>query len=188
MQLDMSQMKKGSKIVMDGDPCVITEYQFVKPGKGTALYKCKIRNMVTGAQWNKTWRSGDKVEKADLEERKMQYLYNDGDGFHFMNNETYDQVALSAEQVDDASNFMYENINVDMLFFNNNPIGITLPNFVELEITKSDPGLKGDTATNTTKPATLSTGYTVQVPLFVDEGEWIKVDTRTGEYSERVKK
>lgn len=188
MQLDMSQIKKGSKIVWEGEPCVVTEYQFVKPGKGTALYKCKVRNMITGAQWNKTWRSGDKVEKADLEELKMQYLYSDGEGFHFMNNETYDQVALSAEQVDDAVNFMYENINVDMLFFNSNPIGLTLPNFVELQIVQSDPGVKGDTATKTTRPATLSTGYTVQVPLFVEEGEWIKVDTRTGEYSERVKK
>ncbi|MBN2715769.1 MAG: elongation factor P [Deltaproteobacteria bacterium] len=188
MQLDMSELRKGSKIVWEGDPCVITEYQFVKPGKGTALYKCKVKNMVTGAQWAKTWRSGDKVEKADLEEKKMQYLYQDGDGYHFMNNETYDQVALSAEQVDDAANFMYENINVDMLFFNGNPIGLTLPNFVELQIVQSAPGAKGDTATKTTRPATLSTGYVVQIPLFVDEGEWIKIDTRTGEYSERVKK
>jgi elongation factor P len=188
MLIDMSDLKKGSKIVMEGSPCVITEYLFVKPGKGTALYKCKIRNMITGAQWSKTWRSGDKVEKADLEERQMQYLYNDGEGYTFMNNETYDQISLTPEQVDDSINFMYENINVDMLFFNGNPIGITLPNFVELEIIESAPGVKGDTATNATKPAKLSTGYTVNVPLFVDEGEWIKVDTRTGQYSERVKK
>jgi elongation factor P len=188
MLIDVGQLKKGSKIVQDGDPCVIAEYQFVKPGKGTALYKCKIRNMVTGALWDKTWRSGDKIEKADLDERKMQYLYTDGDDYHFMNNETYDQVALSKDQVADAVNFLYENLNVDMLFFNDNPIGLTLPNFVELQIEKSDPGIKGDTASNTTKPATLSTGYTLQVPLFVNEGEWIKVDTRTGEYSERVKK
>jgi len=188
MLMDVGELRKGSKIVMDGDPCIIVEYQFVKPGKGTALYKCKIKNMVTGSQWDKTWRSGDKLEKADLEEHKVQYLYTDGDAFHFMNNESYDQFELSPEMVGDAVNFLYENLDVDMLFFEGKPIGLTLPNFVELEIIKSDPGIKGDTASNTTKPATLSTGYIIQVPLFVNEGEWIKVDTRTGDYSERVKK
>ncbi len=188
MQIDMSQLRKGAKVVIDGAPCTITECQFVKPGKGTALYKCKVRNMITGSLYAQTWRSGDKLEKADLEERKMQYLYSDGDGFTFMNNETYDQITLSREQVDDAIPFMYENIEVSMLFFNNNPIGLTLPNFVELQIVESAPGAKGDTATNATKSAKLSTGHLVQVPLFVDEGEWVRVDTRTGEYSERVKR
>jgi len=188
MQIDVGQLRKGSKIVWEGAPCVIAEYQFVKPGKGTALYKCKIRNMINGALWDKTWRSGDKIEKADLEEHKIQYLYTDGEEFHFMDNESYEQYALSKETVGDSSDFLYENLAVDMLFFDGAPIGLTLPNFVELQISKSDPGIKGDTASNTTKPATLSTGYVVQVPLFVSEGEWIKVDTRTGDYSERVKK
>jgi elongation factor P len=188
MQMDIGELRKGSKIVIDGAPCVVMDYQFVKPGKGQALYKCRIKNMATGAQWEKTWRSGEKFEKADLEENRMQYLYGDGEEYHFMNNESYEQFALKAEQVGDSANYLYENLHVDMLFFDGNPIGLTLPNFVELQIVQSDPGIKGDTASNTTKPATLSTGYVIQVPLFVNEGEWIRVDTRTGDYSERVKR
>ncbi len=188
MLVDIGEIRKGSKLVFDGDPWVVIEYLFVKPGKGQALYKCKMKNMVSGAIVDRTYRSGEKFEKADLEENKMQYLYSDGEEFHFMNNETYDQVALMRDQLDGADAFLYENLIVDMLFFNGNPIGLTLPNFVELEITTSDPGIKGDTASNTTKPATLSTGHVVQVPLFIEEGEWIKVDTRTGAYVERVKK
>jgi elongation factor P len=188
MLVDIGEIRKGSKLVFDGDPWVVIEYNFVKPGKGQALYKCKMKNMVSGAIVDRTYRSGEKFEKADLEEHKMQYLYVDGDEYHFMNNDTYDQVAMRVEQLDGADAFLFENLMVDILFFNGNPIGLTLPNFVELEITQSDPGIKGDTASNTTKPATLSTGHIVQVPLFIDEGEWIKVDTRTGAYVERVKK
>ena len=188
MLMDIGEIRKGSKVVFEGDPWVVIEYLFVKPGKGQALYKCKMKNMVNGTIIDRTYRSGEKFEKADLEEHRMQYLYADGDEFHFMNNESYEQVALTSDQVGDASHFLYENLDVDMLFYNGGPIGLTLPNFVELEITQSDPGIKGDTASNTTKPATLSTGYEVQVPLFINEGEWIKVDTRTGAYVERVKK
>jgi elongation factor P len=188
MLVDIGEIRKGSKLVFDGNPWVIIEYNFVKPGKGQALYKCKMKNMVSGVIVDRTYRSGEKFEKADLEEHKMQYLYNDGDEYHFMNNESYEQVALQLNQLDGAEAFLYENLMVDMLFFNGNPIRLTLPNFVELEITQSDPGIKGDTASNTTKPATLSTGHVVQVPLFIDEGEWVKVDTRNGAYVERVKK
>lgn len=188
MLMEIGEIRKGSKLVMDGDPWLVSEYQFVKPGKGQALYKCRLKNMLTGAQIDKTWRSGEKFEKADLEENKMEYLYSDGEEFHFMNNESYEQVALKTESVGDAVNYLYENCSVDMLFFNGRPIGLTLPNFVVLQIEQSDPGIKGDTASNTTKPATLSTGYIIQVPLFINEGEWIKVDTRTGDYVERVKK
>ncbi len=188
MLMDIGEIKKGSKVVFDGHPWVVTEYQFVKPGKGQALYKCKMKNMITGAGVDRTYRSGEKFEKADLEEHKMQYLYADGDEFHFMNNANYEQVVLTREKLDNADHYLYENLEIDMLFFNGQPIGLTLPNFVELEIVKSDPGIKGDTASNTTKPATLSTGYVLQVPLFVNEGEWIKIDTRSGEYTERVKK
>ena len=188
MQMEIGELRKGSKIVMDGDPCVVVEYQFVKPGKGQALYKCKIKNMLTGSQFDKTWRSGEKFEKADLEEHKVQYLYNDGEAWHFMNNENYEQFALPTEQVGDAAHFLYENLDVDMLFFDGNPIGLTLPNFVELEIVESDPGLNGDTGSNATKPGTLSTGFPLEVPLFVEQNEWIKVDTRSGEYVERVKR
>jgi elongation factor P len=188
MQTEIGDLRKGSKLVMDGDPWVVVEYQFVKPGKGQALYKCKLKNMISGALVDRTYRSGEKFEKADLEENKMQFLYADGDEFHFMNNESYEQVALKKEQVGDAVHYLYENLDVDMLFYNGRPIGLTLPNFVVLKIDKSDPGIKGDTASNTTKPATMSTGYVLQVPLFIEEGEWIKIDTRTGEYVERVKK
>jgi elongation factor P len=118
----------------------------------------------------------------------MQYLYTDGEEYHFMNNASFEQVALNKEAVGDAVNYLYENLELDMLFFDGRPIGITLPNFVELEIVKSDPGIKGDTASNATKPATLSSGYTVQVPLFVNQNEWVRVDTRTGQYTERVKR
>lgn len=187
MQMEVGELRKGTKLVIDGDPWVVIDYQFVKPGKGQALYKCKLKNMVAGVMIDRTYRSGEKFEKADLEEHKMQFLYTDGE-FHFMNNESYEQVALQADQVGDAANFLYENLDVDMLFFNGQPIGLTLPNFVVLQIEQSDPGIKGDTASNTTKPATVSTGYTVQVPLFVEEGEWIKIDTRSGDYVERVKK
>ena len=188
MLVDIGEIRKGSKVEFEGDPWVVVDYQFVKPGKGQALYKCKMKNMVSGATVDRTYRSGEKFEKADLEENKMQFLYSDGEEYHFMNNSNYEQVALSAVQVGEAGAFLYENLEVDMLFFNGNPIGLTLPNFVVLEITQSDPGIKGDTASNTTKPATLSTGAVVQVPLFVEEGEWIKVDTRTSAYVERVKK
>lgn len=187
MLMEIGEMRKGTKIVIDGEPYVVSEYQFVKPGKGQALYKCKVKNMISGAQLDKTWRSGEKFEKADLEQHQMQYLYTDGEQYHFMNTETYEQLALNADQVGDAVNFLYENMEVEMLLFDGRPIGLTLPTFVELEITKSDPGIKGDTASNTTKPATVSTGYTLQVPLFLEEGEWIKIDTRSGEYVERVK-
>ncbi|MCP4678921.1 MAG: elongation factor P [Deltaproteobacteria bacterium] len=186
--MEVGELRKGSKLVLDGAPWVVAEYQFVKPGKGQALYKCKMKNMMTGVLVDRTYRSGEKFEKADLEENRMQFLYGDGEEYHFMNNESYEQFALPAEQVGDAANYLYENLDVDMLFFNGQPIGLTLPNFVVLQIEKSDPGIKGDTASNTTKPATLSTGCLIQVPLFLDEGEWIKVDTRSGEYVERVKK
>ncbi len=188
MLMDIGEIRKGAKIIIDGDPYLVTEYNFVKPGKGQALYKCRVRNMITGAQWDKTWRSGEKFEKADLEEHRMQYLYTDGEDYHFMNNASFEQVALNKEAVGDAVNYLYENLELDMLFFDGRPIGLTLPNFVELEIVQSDPGIKGDTASNATKPATLSSGYTVQVPLFVNQNEWVRVDTRTGGYVERVKR
>lgn len=188
MQIEVGEFRKGTKLVLDGDPWVIAEYQFVKPGKGQGLYKCKMRNMISGALVDRTYRSGEKFEKADLEENKMQFLYTDGDEFHFMNAETYEQFTMTPESVGDASKYLYENLEMDILFFNGGPIGLMLPNFVVLQIEKSDPGIKGDTASNTTKPATMTTGCIIQVPLFIEEGEWVKVDTRTGDYVERVKK
>ncbi len=184
---ESSDLRKGLKIIIDGQPYIITEFQFSKPGKGQALYRCKLKNMITGYTMDRTYRSGDKFEPANLEERRMQYLYNDAEGYHFMDTQTYDQVTLSEDNVGNAKNFLQDNMEVDVLFFNETPISINLPNFVHLKVVKSDPGVKGDTATGATKPATLETGYTLQVPLFIEEGDILKIDTRTGEYVERVK-
>ncbi len=184
---ESSDLRKGLKIIIDGQPYIITDFQFSKPGKGQALYRCKLKNMITGYTIDRTYRSGDKFEPANLEERRMQYLYNDGEGYHFMDTKTYDQITLTEESVGEAKNFLQDNMEVDVLFFNETPISINLPNFVNLKVVKSDPGVKGDTATGATKPATLETGYTLQVPLFIEEGDILKIDTRTGQYVERVK-
>ncbi len=185
--LETGELKKGKKIEIDGAPYVITQFEFVKPGKGQALYKCKLKNMITGAQFDRTYRSGEKLKKASLDERDMEYLYFDGDAYCFMDNSNYEQEFLTADQIGDNIKLLKENINCSVLFFDEKPIGVTLPNFVILRVTQSEPWAKGDTATNDTKPAVLETGYEVQVPPFVDEGQLIKIDTRTGMYSERVK-
>lgn len=184
---ESSNLRKGLKVEIDGEPYVITQFQFVKPGKGQALYKCRLKNMVTGSQFDQTFRSGDKFNEPNLEEHEMEYLYYDGNAYCFMNTSTYAQEFLSEDQVSEAKDFLKENTVCDVLLFESTPIGITLPNFVELKITESEPWAKGDTAAGSTKPATLETGYVVQVPPFVNEGEVIRVDTRTGEYVERVK-
>jgi len=184
---ETSHLRKNLKIQIDGQPYIVIEAQFVKPGKGGAFTRTKMRNMLTGNVLDRTFRSGEKIEPADLKEEKLQFLYAD-DMFHFMNTQTYDQLEMNEDQVGDARQFLLENIEVDVLFFNDRPIGITLPTFIEVEITECEPGVKGDTATGATKPATIVTGARVNVPLFVNEGEWIKVDTRTGEYIERVKR
>lgn len=184
---ESGNLRKGLKIEIDGEPYVVVQFQFVKPGKGQALYKCKLKNMVTGAQFDKTFRSGDKMKEANLEEKEMEYLYSDGESYCFMNMSTYDQVFLSEDQVSDAKAFLKENTVCNTLLFDGNVIGISLPNFVELKIETAEPWAKGDTASGSTKPATLETGVVIQVPPFVEEGEMVKIDTRTGEYVERVK-
>lgn len=184
---ESGDLRKGLKIEIDGDPYVITQFEFVKPGKGQALYKCKLKNMLTGAQFDKTFRSGEKFNKADLEELEMEYLYFDGSNYNFMNTSTYDQEVMTPEQVSDAKDFLKENTVCDVLFFDGRPIGLTLPNFVELRIVQADPWVKGDTASGDAKPAKLETGVVIQVPPFVEEGEKIRIDTRTGQYVERVK-
>ncbi len=168
-------------MTIDGEPYVIVQFQFVKPGKGQALYKCRLKNMLTGAQFDRTFRSGEKFNAADLEEHEMEYLYADGSDYCFMNTSTYGQEFLSAEQVGDAHNFLKENTVCSILLFEGRPIGLTLPNFVELKIEKTDPWAKGDTASGDSKPATLQTGYELQVPPFVEEGEIVRIDTRTGQ-------
>jgi len=185
--IDAGSLKKGLKIEIDGDPYIITQFEFVKPGKGQALYKCKLKNMITGVQFDKTWRSGEKIQPASLEEVEMEYLYQDGETYCFMNTSTYEQDFLSVDQVGDARELMKENIVCSVLLFNGKPIGLTLPIFIDLRITKADPWVKGDTASGDTKPATLETGYELQVPPFVEEGEKVRIDTRTGQYVERVK-
>jgi len=185
--LESGDLKKGVKIEIDGDPYILVQFEFVKPGKGQALYKCKLKNMVTGAQFDRTFRSGEKFKQPDLEEQEMEYLYAEGDKFCFMNMTTYVQEYLSEEQLGDAKDFLKENTVCNILLFEGRPIGISLPIFINLKVEQTDPWVKGDTASGDSKPATLKTGYVLQVPPFIEEGELIKIDTRTGAYVERVK-
>lgn len=184
---DSSDLRKGLKIEIDGDPYIVVQYEFLKPGKGKAYYKCKLKNLLTGAQFDRTFRSSDKFNEPNLEEHEMEYLYTDGEQYCFMNTSTYDQIFLVPDQVGDAIDFLKENTVCNVLLFEERPIGISLPIFVNLKVIKSDPWAKGDTASGSTKPATLETGYEIQVPPFIEEGEIVRIDTRTGEYVERVK-
>jgi elongation factor P len=181
-----SDFRKGLKIQIDGDPYVMTEMIFVKPGKGNALYKCKLRNLLRGTMLDRTYKGGDELESADIEEISVQYLYKQGETYVFMNEETFDQYELSAEQVDEAWKYLKDGMKCSMLLFNGIPITMDPPIHVELLITQCEPGAKGDTATNVTKPAMTETGAEFSVPGFIKEGNVIKVDTRTGEYCERV--
>jgi elongation factor P len=182
-----SDLRKGLKIVIDNEPHIIVDFQFSKPGKGQALYRCKLRNMITGSQFSNTYRSNDKFEKPDLEERSMQYLYHQDDEYHFMDTNNYEQLFLTAEQLGNNTNFLTDNMEVSVLFFNDRPIDISLPIFVDLRVTQADPWARGDTSGTDTKPVTVETGYQLQVPPFIEEGEKIQIDTRTGEYVTRVK-
>ena len=182
-----SDLRKGLKIQIDREPYVIIDFQFSKPGKGQALYRCKLRNMISGVIVDRTYRSVDTFEPADLEERKMQYLYHQENEYYFMDVENYEQSVLNSAQIGDAKNYLIDNLEVDILFFEDKPIGITPPNFVDLKVTKADPWVKGDTSSGDSKPVTLETGYTLRVPPFIEEGTKITVDTRTGEYVTRVK-
>jgi elongation factor P len=182
-----ADLKKGLKLMVDGEPHVIVQFDFTKPGKGQALYKCKLRNMITGALFDRTYRSGETFEPASLEERDMQYLYQDETGYVFMDNKTYEQVILTEEVLGDDKYFLIDNMEVKILMFGERAIGITLPNFVNLRVTQADPWVKGDTAAGNNKPATVETGYSLQVPSFVEQDDLIQIDTRSGEYVTRVK-
>ena len=186
MAMDTSRFRNGLKIELDGEPFVMTYFQHVKPGKGGAFVRTKIKNLKTGRVLEKTFRSGEKIEEAEVEEKKMQYLYQDGEGYVFMDTDSYDQIPFTAEQIGDGVKYLKENLDVDVVFWRGEPITIELPSFVVAAVAQCDPGLKGDTASGATKPATLETGAVVQVPLFIKEGENIRVDTRSGEYVERV--
>jgi elongation factor P len=187
MAASTADFRKGMKIELEGEPYIIADFLHVKPGKGGAFVRTKLKSLVTGNVIDRTFRSGEKVQTPALEEKNMQYLYQEGEAYHFMDNDTYEQFTLTGAQLGTDSNFLQENVEVKILFHNSQPIGVELPLFVELTIVQTEPGVKGDTATGGSKPATVETGAVIQVPLFLSEGDVIKVDTRTGEYIERVK-
>ncbi|MFA5689219.1 MAG: elongation factor P [Kiritimatiellales bacterium] len=185
---DVSELKKGLKVEIDGYPCIITDFQFSKPGKGQAIYRCKIKNLVTGTSFEKSYRSGDKVDKAQLESRQHTFSYESGDDYVFSDNDTYEEVHLNAEQLGQNRFFINEDMEVDILFHNDKPLDITLPTFVEKTVAETEPGARGNTATNVMKPAKLANGYEFAVPLFINIGDIVRIDTRTGEYADRVSK
>ena len=182
-----TDFRKGLKIEIGGEPFVIVDFQHVKPGKGGAFVRTRLKSLVSGNVTDQTFRSGDRVDKPDLEEREMQFLYETGGEFHFMDIQTFEQLFLAADHLGDSRDFLKENLVIKILFHNKLPIGVDVPMFVELRVVKADPGVRGDTATGATKPATLESGATIQVPLFVEEGDVIRIDTRTREYITRVK-
>lgn len=182
-----NEFRKGLKIELDGEPFLMVEAQFVKPGKGQAFTRTKLKSLISGNVIDRTYKSGEKVAKAPVEETDMQFLYSVGDDFNFMDLSSYDTIAISKENLDDTWKWLRESIEVKVLLFKGRPISIELPNFVELEITYCEPGVKGDTATGATKLATLESGAEVQVPLFINQNEKIRIDTRSGSYVERVK-
>lgn len=185
--LSTTDFRRGLKIEIDGEPFLMLEFQHVKPGKGGAFVRTKIKSLITGNVLDRTFKSGDKVDKPDMEEKDMQFLYRQEDEYYFMDTKTYEQHFITKENLSGADAFLFENVQVAVLFHNGKPLAVELPNFVELLVEKTDPGVKGDTASGGTKPATLDTGAVIQVPLFINEGEKIRVDTRSGEYVERVK-
>jgi len=186
MQISTNQFKNGMAIEIDGRLFFIVEFQHVKPGKGGAFVRTRLKKVKTGAVLDKTFRAGEKFELVHLEHKKMQYLYKDDTGCHFMDNTTYEQLTLTPEQLGNVMNYVKENTDVDVLTHEGVPLGVEAPFFVELEVAETDPGLKGDTATGGTKPATMETGAVVQVPLFVNVGDTLKIDTRTDTYITRA--
>jgi elongation factor P len=185
--MDSSDIRKGLKLMMDGNPYIVVEFQFVKPGKGQAFTRTRMKNMLTGGVIERNIRSGEKFEPADVEERTLQYIYPEGDAFVFMNSQSGEQVTVQKEAVGDDAGFLMDGIDVSIVIYKGNPVSITLPPHIVVQVVETEPGARGDTATNVTKPAKLATGASVPVPLFISQGEWIKVDTRTRSYIERSK-
>lgn len=184
-----NEFKGGLKVMLDGDPCSIVENEFVKPGKGQAFNRVKLRNLMTGRVWERTFKSGESLEGADVIDLDMEYLYTDGEMWHFMKTDgSFEQFAADAKAVGDNVKWLKEQVSYIITLWNDNPIAISAPNFIELEVVETDPGLKGDTAQGGSKPATLSTGAMVRVPLFINQGEILKIDTRTGDYVSRASK
>ncbi|KGF12581.1 MAG: elongation factor P [Negativicoccus massiliensis] len=184
--ISSNDFRPGVTIEIDNQVWQVVDFQHVKPGKGAAFVRAKIKNLQTGAVIERTFNAGEKLPKAQVDRRPMQYLYADGDSFHFMDTETYDQVMLTKDQLTEALNFLKENMEITVLFFNGTIIGVELPNSVDLTVVETDPGIRGDTATGGTKPAKLETGYVVKVPMFINEGDVLRIDTRSGAYIERA--
>ena len=184
---ETSEIRKGLKIVIDGIPYAVVDFQFVKPGKGNAFTRTKIKNLMTGAVIDRTYKSGEKLEPAEMEDRNMQFMYADDEGYHFMDQQSYEQMSVPKDIVGDQSNYLLENMDVSISVFQGRPVSVQVPNFVELAVAQTDPGMKGDTVSGAKKQATLTTGAVINVPLFVATGDVLKIDTRTGEYVERVK-
>lgn len=184
--ISVNDFKNGVTIEMDGQAFQVVDFQHVKPGKGAAFVRAKLKNVKSGSVVEKTFRGGERMPRARLDKREMQFLYKDSDGYNFMDNESYDQISISAEALGDSSKWLLENMSIEVLLFQENIIGIELPNFVEMEVIETEPSVKGDTATGATKLAKLITGVSVQVPLFINEGDRLRIDTRTGQYMERA--
>lgn len=184
--ISAGEFRNGITFEFEGNVYQVVEFQHVKPGKGAAFVRTKLKNVITGGVVEKTFRPTEKFEKAHIERKNMSYSYNDGDLYYFMDNETFDMLPLSPDQLGDALKFVMENMNVTILSYKGNVFGVEPPTFVELVVSDTEPGFKGDTTTGATKPATLETGASINVPLFVNQGDTIRVDTRTGEYMERV--
>ncbi len=183
-----NEFRKGLKLEIDGEPFVIVDFQHVKPGKGGAFVRTRIKSMTSGRVLDKTYRSGEKVDKADMETCDAQFLYMEGDTYIFMNTTSYEQIRMTPEQLGESPKYLKDSMVVELLLHNGNPLSVDLPNFVELEVTRSEPGMKGDTASGAQKPVVLETGLQVNVPLFINEGDILKIDTRTASYSEKVNK
>jgi elongation factor P len=184
----LSDFKKGLKVLIDNQPFTVTDFQHVKPGKGNQFTRCKLRNLITGQNREFTFKQGEKFGVPDIQTTEMSFLYKDDSGFNFMNQTNFEQVTLSEEDVGDSKNYLIENTECVIMNFNGKPIGVDVPNSITLKVVKTDPNFKGNTVTGATKPAVLETGYSVQVPMHISEGDMLKVDTRTGEYVERVNK
>ena len=185
---DTSDIRKGLKVLIDGNPYTVVEFQFIKPGKGAAFTRTKFKNLLSGAVIERNIRSGEKLEPANVEEREMQFLYREGEDLVFMDQKNYEQVSVAADLIGEPADLMKDNLPCSVLFFNDRPVDVSLPTFVFLEVTASEPGVRGDTSGNVTKPATLETGAVVAVPIFINIGDMLKIDTRTHAYVERVKK
>ncbi|HKD42165.1 MAG TPA: elongation factor P [Myxococcaceae bacterium] len=184
--IDTSEFRKGLKIEIDGEPFEIVEFQHVKPGKGSAFVRTSIRSLLTGRVLQPTFKSGDKVGRPDIEEKEMQFLYKQGEDYYLMDTRSYEQTFINEKVLGEQRSFLKENVNASILFYNGKAIGVSLPNSVDLRVVKCDPGVRGDTVSGALKPAVLETGYQVQVPLFINEGDILKIDTRDGKYLTRV--